>query len=47
MDARNFRVLIQRSARRLERGVVVLLSLLLALGLWQGYGAWLFDGHVH
>ena len=46
MDAHNFRLLIQRSSRHLERGAVVLLSVLLALGLWLGYGAWLFDGHV-
>jgi hypothetical protein len=47
MNARNLKLLIKNSSRRFERGALVLLSVLFALGLWQGYGAWLFDEHVH
>ena len=47
MDARNLRQLIRNSSRHLARGAVVLLAALFALGLWQGYGAWLFGEHVH
>jgi len=46
MDARNLKQLFRNAARHLERGAVMLLAALLALGLWQGYGAWLFGEHV-
>jgi hypothetical protein len=46
MDARNLKQRFRNSARQLERGTAVVLAALLALGLWQGYGAWLFGEHV-
>ena len=39
MDARKL-------VRHFDRIALCVLSLLIALGLWQGYGAWLF-GRVH
>jgi hypothetical protein len=39
MDARNL-------VRYRDRIALSVLSTLIALGLWQGYGAWLF-GRVH
>jgi hypothetical protein len=38
---------VKRKFSRAERGAFVGLIFLVLLGLWQGYGAWLFGGAGH
>ena len=48
MDARNLNSRPGRIATRAARLMGLWLSLLLLLGIWQGYGAWLFaSGSAH
>jgi hypothetical protein len=46
MDAHELPVRPAPGVRRLEHIAIIVLAVLCALGLWQGYGAWLFGGHV-